>query len=52
MTDPRNTIENWRKLAKIRQFLIDKLDAKNAALEAKLTAAEARLSMYDARERS
>ncbi|QYF89706.1 hypothetical protein [Arthrobacter sp. PAMC25284] len=51
MMDPRNTLENWRNLANVRQFLINKLDAKNAALEAKLAALQARVSLYEARER-
>lgn len=45
------TYSDWRKLAQMRQFIIDKLDRKNADLEARLRAANARVTMYEARER-
>lgn len=60
MTETRTyTAENWRKLAGIRQGVINRLEKKLArveaeaiALRASLDAVSARLALYDGRERA
>lgn len=49
MTEP-TTLAQWRKLANLRQYMLNKVEAKNRALEAKLLAANTRLAFYDQRE--
>lgn len=58
MTDAQPShYSEWRRLAKLRQGIIHRLDrkvsrleAENAALTASLSACTARLAMYDKRE--
>lgn len=52
-----HTIDDWRKLAGVRQGIINRLEKKVLRLEADLAAAKAsriaesaRLALYDARE--
>ena len=52
-----HTIDDWRKLAGIRQGIVNRLEkkvtrleAENATLKASLTATATRLAMYDHRE--
>lgn len=51
MTEDR-TATDWRKLANLRQFMIDKLEEKNRRLQSSLDSANARLALYDMRERA